>query len=58
MDDMSIAEAIKLKEKLVPNPDQPRPDPYHARTGHTLPEASSRVYEQLLTLDNYAKKTT
>ena len=53
---MSIAEAIKLKEKVVPNPDRPRPDPYHARTGHTLPEANSRVYEQLVSLDNYAKE--
>ena len=34
VDDMSIAEAVKLKDKLVPNTDRPRPDPYHARTGH------------------------
>ena len=50
IDDMTVAEAIDLKKKLVENPDPcpPRPLKYHERTGHILPESESEV-QQLLT---------
>ena len=39
VDDLTLAEAINLPEKLVkvPASDRPQPDNYHARTGHVLP---------------------
>jgi hypothetical protein len=55
VDDMSIAEAIKLKEVLVSAPDRPQPDTFHARTGHALPLENSVVYDQLNSLNQYAK---
>ena len=55
---MTIAEAIKLKEKLisVPMSDRPLPDSYHARTGHALPEDESEVFKQLKETERYAKE--
>ena len=54
---MSIGEAIKVKETLVNAPeDRPLPDTYHARTGHLLPNEKSEVYNQLTSLNNYAKE--
>ena len=58
VDDLTIAEAIKLKEKLisVPMSDRPLPDSYHARTGHALPEDESEVFKQLKETERYAKE--
>ena len=39
VDDLSLAEAINLPEKLVEIPDM-----YHAYTGHVLPPTNSEVY--------------
>ena len=49
VDDLTMAEAINLKEQLieVPVSMRPQPDSYHARTGHSLPLKNSRVYKQL-----------
>ena len=56
VDDMTLAESVDLKTKLVPVPQNTRtlPDPFHARTGHTLPEEESAVYKQLKETQKYA----
>ena len=57
VDDMTIAETSKLKDKLVPLPEtqRPLPDNYHARTGHALPAEKSNVYKQLISTIHYAE---
>ena len=56
VDDLLLAEAVDLKERLVPSEvDRQRPDCYHARTGHKLPSGSSLVQKQLLETESYAK---
>ena len=57
VDDLTLAEAIKLRDKLVyvPTTDRPLPDIYHARTGHVLPPSNSEVYKQLQKTEEYAK---
>ena len=55
VDDMTIAEAEKLKEKLVSVPDRPQPDLYHARTGHYLPTENSEVFKNLIATNQYAQ---
>ena len=51
---MTLAESVNLKEKLVPAPDRPQPDSFHARTGHALPQENSAVYKQLMQTAVYA----
>ena len=55
---MTLAESVDLKTKLVPVPQNTRtlPDPFHARTGHTLPEEQSAVYKQLKETQKYASE--
>ena len=55
VDDLSIAEAINLPEKLVLAPGRQQPDAFHARTGHVLPAASSDVFKQLRRIQDYAR---
>ena len=57
VDDMTLAEAIDLSDKLVHVPATSRtlPDMYHARTGHVLPAENSQVYRQLLKTEEYAR---
>ena len=47
VDDMTLAESINLKKKLVYIPEsvRPLPDSFHAKTGHVLPSKSSQVYK-------------
>ena len=51
VDDLTLAEAINLPEKLVAVPEdvRPLPDLFHAKTGHVMPnqEENSRVFKQL-----------
>ena len=56
VDDMSIAEAVNLPEKLISLPDSERvlPDMYHARTGHVLPLGDSEVFRKLKETEEYA----
>ena len=56
VDDLTIGEAIKMKEMLesVPVHARPQPDNFHARTGHVLPPANSKVYDQLSKISEYA----
>ena len=55
MDDLSLAEAINLPEKLEVAPNRQQPDNFHARTGHTMPNAKSQVFKQLLKIEEYAE---
>ena len=56
VDDLLLAEAIDLKTTLIPSEDsRPRPDCYHARTGHQLPVEKSQVFKQLLETEKYAE---
>ena len=57
VDDLTLAEAVNLPQILIENPDRPRPDSYHARTGHALPVEKSRVYKQILKTSEYARRT-
>ena len=58
VDDLTLAEAINLPSTLqYTAPDRrPQPDEYHSRTGHTLPPGDSKLYQQLLRTEEYAKK--
>ena len=57
IDDLTMAEAINLPKKLesIPADVRPRPDMFHARTGHVLPLQNSLVYKQLIETEQYAK---
>ena len=57
VDDLTLGEAVSMKEMLenVPDDVRPQPDPFHARTGHALQPAKSRVYNQLNQVSEYAR---
>ena len=50
VDDLTILEAINLKEAIIPNPDRLLPGPFHAR----LDADKSKVYDQIVMIQNYA----
>ena len=54
VDDLTILQAVNLKEVIVPNPDRPLPDQYHARLGQKLDPMKSKVYEQIQNIQEYA----
>ena len=56
VDDMSIIESFNLQETLVPNPDRPFPDSFHARLGLKLPSDKSLVYKQISEVQDYANE--
>ena len=56
VDDLTILEAINLKEALVPNPIRPLPDTYHARLGLKLDATKSKVYDQIRKTQDYAQE--
>ena len=54
IDDMTVAEAIDLKSKLVPNPNPPpKPTLYHDRTGIVLGDDQSQVQDLLKELKSF-----
>ena len=57
VDDMLIAESIKMKEQLdtIPIENRQLPDAFHARTGHYLPLENSKVHSQLIQTKKYAE---
>ena len=57
IDDMTAAESINLREKLIKNPDpEPmRPLNYHDRTLHVLPKEASRLQTLLDDTSSYAR---
>ena len=58
VDDLTVAEAVKMKQDLtsIPPESRPLPDAYHSRTGHILPESKSKVYNQLQKTQLYCKE--
>ena len=54
VDDLTVAECIILKDNVFPVPDRPRPDSYHARTGHALIPEKSEVYKEIKNIEQYA----
>ena len=58
VDDLTIAEALNLKEKLKSDPEKVWEEPvnYHNRTKQILPINESKVQEQLTKLQQYATK--
>ena len=60
VDDLTLAESINLKDKLVsvPEPVRPLPDNFHAKTGHVLPKQCSQVHDQLLKVKEYAAQNS
>ena len=58
VDDLTIAEAVKLKKSVnfTPVTDRPQPDSYHARTGHSLKPELSSVFKQIKEVEQYSVK--
>ena len=58
IDDLSLAQAINLKECLINNPDPnpPRPLSYHNHTNHLLPTDSYQLQDQLHQLVRYSEE--
>ena len=56
IDDMTIAESILLKDKLVKDPNPEQPLNYHGRTEHTLSPTKLKVQTLLNELGSYAQK--
>ena len=56
VDDLTVAESLKLKKQLIANPDtdQPRPLEYRNRTEHLLPDSESKVITLLENIQKYA----
>ena len=57
VDDLALAEAIDMKAQLTFTPVdvRPQPDQYRARTGHNLIINTSKIQEQLIKTQGYAK---
>ena len=55
VDDMTIGESFNIKECLIPNPDRPLPDSYHARLGLRLEPEKSKTYEQIQMIKDYSE---
>ena len=55
VDDLSLAQAINLKECVIPNPNPTHPLNYHERTNHILPACNYTLQEDLNNISNYAK---
>jgi hypothetical protein len=58
VDDMTLAEALNLRECLVPNPDhnQPLPLAYHDRTRHVLTDTENGMQTQLDKVVQYCRE--
>ena len=54
VDDLTILESFNLEKNLVEDPERPLPDNFHARLGQVLPPESSKVYEQIQQIEEYA----
>ena len=54
VDDLTVAEAINLQDKLIKDPNRPRPECFNARTGHVLPLEHSNVYKQILKIKEFS----
>ena len=55
VDDMTIGEALNIKESVIPDTDRPLPDTYHARLGLKLDPHKSKVYDQIFQIKEYSE---
>ena len=51
---MLIAEAFDLNKVIIENLNRMHPDNFHARLGQKLDSSVSKVYEQIIEIDQYA----
>ena len=56
VDDLSLAQSVNLKECLIPNTKPIRPEIYHDRTSHILPNNKYTLQDDLNELVQYSKK--
>ena len=56
VDDLLIAEALKMQETLVSNPNRVLPDTYHSRMRLKLDPEKSKVYKEIDNIQDYAIK--
>ena len=56
IDDLTIAEALNIKESVIPNIDRTLPDSYHNRLEQKLDPSKSKVYEQMEKIQEYANE--
>ena len=54
IDDLSFTAAINLKENLKTDPNPARPQSYHERTNHFLPDDKNIMQEMFNNLSTYA----
>ena len=60
VDDLTVAESVKMKSQLIKLPpsssERPQPDNYRDRTGHQLRPEDSKVFNQLEKTQQYANE--
>ena len=56
IDDLSLAEAVNLKETLLPNQTPTHPLNYHDHTHHVLPTGRLQLQNALQHLEEYSEK--
>ena len=52
---MTIAEALNIKESVIPNTERLLHDTYHARLGLKLDPHKSKVYDQIFQVKEYSE---
>ena len=58
VDDLTLAESLILRQSVVSSPttERPQPDQFHSRTGHSLIQSKSKVFEQISAVHKYSKE--
>ena len=55
VEDLTLAESLILRQSVVSSltTERPPPDQFHSRTGHSLIQAKSKVFEQIIAVHKY-----
>ena len=58
VEDLTLAESLILRQSVVSSltTERPPPDQFHSRTGHSLIQAKSKVFEQIIAVHKYSKE--
>ena len=58
MDDLTLAESLILRDSVTSSPitERLQPDQFHSRTGHSLIQAKSKVFEQISAVHKYSQE--
>ena len=51
---MQIVDDLNLKQAIIPNPGRELPDAFHDRLGQQLDTEKSKVYKEILEIEEYA----